>query len=116
MKVEDFGAHIKANDLFDLVVEDIEALKAKPECYRLIGQQVASVDSIAANIEEGFGRGSKREYAQFLIIARGSTQETIGRYGRMKHWLDKSTIDDRQKLCDEIIGILTATIHTLKSK
>jgi len=115
MKLDEFGALIKANKLFDLVAEDILALERPFGTRRLADQQVASADSIAANIEEGYGRGSKREYAQFLIIARGSAQETRGRYGRMKHWLDQETIESRQKLCDEIIGILTATICTLKS-
>lgn len=116
MKLEELGALIKANELFELVAKDINVLKDAFGYRRLADQQVASADSIAANIEEDFGRGSKREYTQFLIIARGSAQETKGRYGRMKQWLDKSTIDDRKRLCDEIIGILTATINTLKSK
>lgn len=115
MKIEEFGALIKANQLFDLVVNDISSLKSHYECRRLISQQVASADSIGANIEEGFGRGSKKEYAQFLIISRGSAQETKGRYGRMKHWLPKETITSRQSLCDEIIAILSATIRTLRN-
>lgn len=116
MKVENFGALIKANEIFDLVVEDVKALKGDIGTKRLVEQQIASADSIAANIEEGYGRGSHREYAQFLIISRGSTQETKGRYGRMKHWLPEETIAARQQLCDEIIGILTATIKTLKAR
>lgn len=116
MKLDDFGALIKANELFDHVIADIESLKKHAGCRRLIDQQVASSDSIAANIEEGFGRGSTKEYTQFLIISRGSAQETKGRYGRMKHWLSPETIESRQALCDEIIAILTATISTLRSR
>lgn len=116
MRLHDYGGLIKANELFDLVAKDMKALRKHPGCRRLIEQQFASPDSIAANIEEGFGRGGRKEYTQFLIIARGSAQETRGRYGRMKHWLPEETIDARQKLCDEIIAILTATIKTLRSK
>ena len=64
-----FGAHQKAPALFDQVVGDLAILAREPSCQRLVSQQIASADSIAANIEEGYGRGSKRDYAHFLIIA-----------------------------------------------
>lgn len=116
MKVEDFGALIKANKLFDLVAEDMQLLKSTFGCQRLVEQQMAAAVSIAANTEEGFGRGSRKEYTQFLIIARGSAQETRGRYGHMKHWLKPEIVKQRQNLCDEIIAILTSTIQTLRSR
>jgi len=34
----------------------------------------------------------------------------------MKHWLTEEVIRARQALCNEIIGILTATITTLRSR
>ncbi len=80
---------------------------------RLISQQLASADSICANIEEGYGRLSRKEYIRFLDFARGSARETCGRYKRMKHWLSEDVIPQRTGLLDEIIGILTATITTL---
>ena len=116
MKLEDFGALIKANALFDHVVNDMQKLQSHIGCKRLIDQQIASADSIATNIEEGYGRSSSKEYAQFLVYSRGSAQETRGRYGRMKHWLPEKDILVRQQLCDEIIRILSATIKTLRAK
>jgi four helix bundle protein len=76
--LEQFGAYRKARELFDLVTKDMELLKKDPRCYRLIAQQVASSDSICANIEEGYGRLSRVEYVRFLDIARGSSRETRG--------------------------------------
>ena len=111
-----FGAHQKAVTLFDHVVGDLALLAREPACQRLVSQQIASADSIAANIEEGYGRGSKRDYAHFLIIARGSAQETRGRYERLKHWLAPEVITLRVALCDEIIAILTATIRSLREQ
>ena len=80
----------------------------------MISQQIASADSICANIEEGYGRLSRQEYIRFLDFSRGSARETRGRYLRMRHWLGANIIDERVRLLDEIIGILTATITTLK--
>ena len=112
--LEQFGAYQKAQELFDLVIRDMEALKKDPRCYRLIAQQVASADSICANIEEGYGRLSRVEYIRFLDIARGSARETRGRYVRMKHWLAQDTISQRLELLDEIIGILTSSIGRMR--
>jgi four helix bundle protein len=114
--LERFGAYNKSMELFDLVVSDMDKLQEKPQCHRLISQQVASSDSICANIEEGYGRESSKEYIQFLRIARGSARETRGRYVRMKHWLPQPIIEDRIRPCDEIISILNATINTLRKQ
>ncbi len=51
--LDNFGAYRKANELFDLVVEEMRRLEEIPMSWRLVSQQVASADSIAANIEEG---------------------------------------------------------------
>ena len=111
-----FGGYRKARQLFDLVVKDMEVLKTNPLCYRLVSQQIGSADSICANIEEGYGRLSRVEYVRFLDIARGSARETRGRYERMKHWLAQDEIKRRVQLLEEIIGILTSSIETMRKK
>ena len=86
-----------------------------PLTSRLASQQLASADSISSNIEEGYGRRSRPDYCRFLVIARGSATETRGRYEkRLKHWLPCDIIAARVHLCEEIIGILSATIRTLR--
>ena len=114
--LQDFGAHKKALVLFDLVVGDLSPMSGNPTVQRLVSQQYASADSIASNIEEGYGRGSQADYCRFLLIARGSAQEAAGRYGRLNHWLPEQTVADRISLCNEIIAILTATIRTLRAR
>lgn len=49
---------------------------------RTIGDQfVRSIDSIGANIAEGFGRFHKKDKIKFYYNARGSVYESL-------HWLD----------------------------
>ena len=112
-ELEEFGAYRKSLELFDLVANDMETLKGEYPLSRLVSQQLGSADSIFANIEEGYGQLSRKEYIGFLDFAQGSARETRGRYKRMKHWLGEEFIRQQTELLDEIIGILTVTIATL---
>jgi four helix bundle protein len=115
-RLHQFGAYRKACQLFDLVVGDMTPLARNPLCMRLVSQQIASADSIGSNIEEGYGRRTRKDYSHFLVIARGSATETRGRYEqRFKHWLPAEIISSRVQLCEEIIAILSASILTLRS-
>jgi len=114
-RIEDFGAYQDAVALFDAVVEDMAILQKDNRCYRLIGQQVGSADSICANMDEGFGRLSRTEFIRFLDISRGSARETLGRYKRLKHWLSEETISVRVNLADRIVARLTKAINTLRA-
>ena len=72
---------------------------------RTIGSQlVRAVDSVGANIAEGYGRGSKLDNARFVKIARGSLFET-------KYWLNQA--NTRKLLSNDDLTEIIAKIETL---
>jgi four helix bundle protein len=54
----------------------VAKLLPKVEEYRLTSQLLRAVASIPANIAEGHARGTRKDYANFVNIARGSLAET----------------------------------------
>lgn len=62
----------------DLAAEAYRLAKALPrsEEYRLTSQLLRAAASVPANIAEGHSRGTRRVYAHFISIARGSVAET----------------------------------------
>jgi len=64
--------------------------------------------SIMSNIAEGFERGGKKEFVQFLSIAKGSAGEVKSNLyiALDQKYIDKETFDRLQSLSDEIIRMI----------
>lgn len=115
-RLEKFGIYKLAMKLLDDYWADSEIMLKDPRGEALVKQQTRSLDSICANIEEGYGRGFNKENPQHLKIARGEARESEGRYWRMRFLLPLETVNKRKAVLDQIIGGLTATINTIEGK
>ncbi|MBM2848081.1 MAG: uncharacterized protein HW418_1023 [Anaerolineales bacterium] len=115
-RLESFGIYQLAGQLFDDFWADSEILGKDYRGRELVKQQVRSLDSICANIEEGYGRGFGKEWPQHLKIARGEARESRGRYRRSRHLLPAEVMTKRLATLDQIIGGLTNTINTVEQK
>ena len=106
----------EAQALYDICWQDTDRLRHDGRGKIISQQLIRSMGSIAANIEEGYGRGFGKEFPRFLRIARGSAQETKGWYDRSKFLLDPTTIELRKQKLNYIIACITKTINTITER
>jgi four helix bundle protein len=77
MQIESYQDLIVWQKAMDLAAECYRLTNAFPknELFGMTSQIRRAAASIPANIAEGWGRGTTKEYIQFLRIAQGSTKE-----------------------------------------
>ena len=90
----------------------------KVEIYGLISQMRRSAVSIPANIAEGYRRGHRKEYIQFLRIAQGSCGEleTFISISKDLGFIKENDFEELEKAQDEISRLLQALISSLTIK
>ena len=115
-RLESFGIYQLARQLFEDFWKDSDILLKDQRGRELARQQVRSLDSVCANIEEGYGRGFGKELPQHLKISRGEVRESLGRYYRCGHLLSADTIEKRAATLNHVIGGLTKTINTIEAR
>ena len=111
-RLESFGIYQLARQLFEDFWRDSDILLKDQRGRELAKQQVRSLDSVCANMEEGFGK----ELPQHLKISRGEARESRGRYERCNHLLPPETIAQRVSTLSHIIGGLSKTIQTIEAR
>lgn len=115
-RLDSYGIYQVSLQLFNDFWEDSEILGKDFRGRELAKQLVRSVDSICANMEEGYGRGFGKELPQHLKISRGEARESKGRYQRCSKLLAPAIVAARQATLDHIIGGLTKTINTIETR
>ena len=87
----------------------------KEEIYGLVSQMRRSAVSIPCNVSEGYRRGHRKEYIQFLHMAHGSCAEleTLLSISYDLAMLDRITFERLYSLQEEISKLLRGLISSL---
>ncbi|MGA0546578.1 four helix bundle protein [Brevundimonas sp. VNH65] len=90
----------------------------KDELFGLTSQIRRSAVSVPANIAEGYGRGSRKDYVRHLMIAQGSLKELETHLiiaAEVGH-SPQTQIDPLLSRCDRLGRGLGALIRSLRAK
>ncbi|EFK96662.1 23S rRNA-associated protein [sediment metagenome] len=106
----------KAVEFARKIIDLTENMNTGRRRFRLLDQVETSAASIAMNIAEGKGRYSKKEYMQFLYIARGSLYETVTLLNifQRNKWIDKICEDNLRSGAVEIGKMLSGLIFAIR--
>ncbi len=106
----------KATDLA-VVIDQLAGQLPSCESYRLAAQMSRAAASVPANIAEGTVRATRRDYANFLAIAKGSLMEieTIVMLAVRLQYLSQEEAAGTLVLITEVTNMLTALRSRLLS-
>jgi len=99
-----------------ILVYELTRRFPKEELYGLVNQIRRAAVSIPANIAEGAARQTRREFLQFLYIARGSISEvdTYLEIAKRLGYIGQESIANVDKKMTRIDKMITGLIHSLK--
>jgi four helix bundle protein len=85
--------------------------------FGLVTQINRATVSIMSNIAEGFGRGSNKEYLNFIIIAKGSINEVQSQLynARDRGYIEKDDFEKVFELSQKTAGGITNFMKNLKT-
>ena len=119
-KVESFKDLIVWQRGIELVNDIYKLTKhfPKDELYGITSQIRRAAISIPANVAEGWGRGTTKNYIQFLEISRGSLFElnTLIIISYNQDYVTRENCDAIENKINEIGRMLNALITKLESK
>jgi four helix bundle protein len=110
----------KAHELVLLVFKVTEGFP-KSDQFGIVSQVRRSSSSVAANIAEGFGRGTTRELLRSLQIARGELEETryfmllscdLGRISKEQNAQIEAVCDSTGKLINALGSSLRGKLNS----
>ena len=106
----------KAMDLFELAWK-LGFVEAQVD-FKLRSQFADAAQSVSANISEGYGRRSIKEYIQFLYTALGSLAETMTRAVGLQRvgQIPENRFEDFNRLHYEVENRLLRLIEKLENK
>lgn len=98
-----------------LAIYRLTAAFPAEERYGLTSQLRRAGVSVPSNIAEGYGRGTRKEYKQFLAIARGSTLEvqTQLTIARELEFCQQDQMANAESLSEEVSKMLYSLVGKL---
>lgn len=110
---------LKVYQLSEQLADEIWEIVLEWNAFATVGKQlVKAADSVGANIAEGTGRGTYVDNRRFVIIARGSLNET-------NHWLRRAfkrqllstnQINKVKPIIDELAPTLNAYLNSIRRR
>lgn len=116
-KFEDLIVWKNAIELTNIIYKLTNGYKFKKD-YGLSDQIRRSSVSIVSNIAEGFERGTKHEFINYLFIAKGSCGETRSQVyiAYNQGYINKEEFENTMSLCRRTSSLLYALIKSIKEK
>ncbi len=105
----------KAIAFADHSISLCENLNSTQRHYRLIEQFESSSTSVPMYIAEGKGRNSRKEFTQYLYIARGSLYETVtlAILFEKRNWISKEDLEQLEADAIEIASMIKGLINSI---
>jgi four helix bundle protein len=116
-KFEDLPVWKLAKDLAVRIYEITKDQKLRKD-YSLVDQIRRTSVSVSGNIAEGFERGSKKEFTQFLYIAKGSLGEVRSQLEVCFElgYINKENLDTLLSQTHDLSNQLGAFISSIKKR
>jgi four helix bundle protein len=92
--------------------EDIVLLNKNNLTRDAADQIIRSLDSISANIAEGYSRSTGKDRARYFEYALGEAREARDRYFKARRVLKHEVVLHRMKLLTQIVKMLNALVPT----
>jgi four helix bundle protein len=113
---EDLAVWKEAVDFAELCLIIAEGIDTGRKHFRLIEQLESAATSPALNIAEGKGRFSKKEFIQFLYIAKGSLFETVTLLEilRRRNWIKDSDFITAKRSAIQLGKRISTLINSMR--
>jgi len=100
----------------DITWDDTEALFKNPISRNASDQIRRSLDSISANIAEGYSRSTGKDRARYFEYALGEARESRDRYYKTRRVLKPEVVLHRMKILTQVIKILNAFVPVQRKR
>jgi four helix bundle protein len=114
---EDLDVWQEAVTFAEQCLKMVDTIETGRKHYRLVEQLESAATSPALNIAEGKGRFSKKEFVQFLYIARGSLFETVTLFEifRRRFWIKDEEFTNIKISAIQLGKRISALINSIKN-